>query len=189
MPAGAGTRDADLILGQGMVNSGWHAHKLTKPGEFLISDPEHGTPERNRAYLLTDAQRDHHVSGTRRCGPGRPPASRTCPPGCALHGPGTAPGRPGRPARWRWPAPARDGAVGRPGRRRPGGDLGRRSWKPRAAWPAGWVYHRLQAHAKAGRAVQVRRGYWRAARPPGTPQVVTDSDRPRECARASRLRA
>ncbi len=32
-------RDADLILGQGMMNSGWHAHKLTKPGEFLISDP------------------------------------------------------------------------------------------------------------------------------------------------------
>jgi hypothetical protein len=28
-----------------------------------------------------------------------------------------------------------------------------------------WVYYRLQAHATAGRAVQVRRGYWRAARP------------------------
>jgi len=30
-----------------------------------------------------------------------------------------------------------------------------------------WVYYRLQAHATAGRAIQVRRGYWRAARPPG----------------------
>ncbi|MGH3279637.1 MAG: FtsK/SpoIIIE domain-containing protein, partial [Trebonia sp.] len=39
-------RDADLILGQGSLNSGWHAHKLTQAGEFLISDPEHGTPER-----------------------------------------------------------------------------------------------------------------------------------------------
>ncbi len=39
-------RDADLILGQGMVNSGWHAHQLTQPGD----------------YLLTDAQRDHHVT-------------------------------------------------------------------------------------------------------------------------------
>ena len=29
-----------------------------------------------------------------------------------------------------------------------------------------WVYYRLQAHATAGRAVQVRRGYWRAIRPP-----------------------
>ena len=32
-----------------------------------------------------------------------------------------------------------------------------------------WVYHRLQAHARAGRAVQVRRGYWRAARPSDNP--------------------
>jgi hypothetical protein len=32
-----------------------------------------------------------------------------------------------------------------------------------------WVYYRLQAHATAGRAVQVRRGYWRAARPPDGP--------------------
>ena len=55
-------RDADLILGQGSVNSGWHAHKLTKPGEFLISDPEHAMPERNRAYLLTDVRRDYHAA-------------------------------------------------------------------------------------------------------------------------------
>src|SRR6202046_2078010 len=55
-------RDADLILGQGMGNSGWYAHKLTKPGEFLISDPEHTTPEPNRAYLLTAAQRARHGS-------------------------------------------------------------------------------------------------------------------------------
>jgi len=32
-----------------------------------------------------------------------------------------------------------------------------------------WVYYRLQAHATAGRAVQVRRGYWRAARPSDGP--------------------
>lgn len=32
-----------------------------------------------------------------------------------------------------------------------------------------WVYYRLQEHAQAGRAVQVRRGYWRAARPAGAP--------------------
>ncbi len=55
-------RDADLILGQGSVNSGWHAHKLTKPGEFLISGPEHAMPERNRAYLLTDTRRDYHAA-------------------------------------------------------------------------------------------------------------------------------
>ena len=32
-----------------------------------------------------------------------------------------------------------------------------------------WVYYRLQAHATAGRAVQVRRGYWRAVRPSDGP--------------------
>src|SRR5581483_4136632 len=29
-------RDTDLILCQGMANSGWHAYKLRQPGEFLI---------------------------------------------------------------------------------------------------------------------------------------------------------
>jgi hypothetical protein len=32
-----------------------------------------------------------------------------------------------------------------------------------------WVYYRLQEHAQTGRAVQVRRGYWRAARPGDDP--------------------
>ena len=57
-------RDADLILGQGSVTSGWHAHKLTKPGQFLISGPDHAMPERNRAYLPTDGRRDHHAAVT-----------------------------------------------------------------------------------------------------------------------------
>jgi S-DNA-T family DNA segregation ATPase FtsK/SpoIIIE len=37
-------RDVDLILGQGMLNAGWHAHTLNAPGKFLISSPEHDTP-------------------------------------------------------------------------------------------------------------------------------------------------
>ena len=44
----------DLILGQGMLTAGWHAHTLNAPGKFLISAPEHDTPRRARAYLLTD---------------------------------------------------------------------------------------------------------------------------------------
>ena len=32
-----------------------------------------------------------------------------------------------------------------------------------------WVYYRLQAHATADRAVQVRRGCWRAVRPSDGP--------------------
>ena len=47
-------RDVDLILGQGMLNAGWHAHTLNAPGKFLISSPEHDTPRRARAYLVTD---------------------------------------------------------------------------------------------------------------------------------------
>ncbi|WP_433462704.1 FtsK/SpoIIIE domain-containing protein [Spirillospora sp. CA-128828] len=48
-------KDVDLILGQGMLSAGWHAHILNAPGKFLLSAPEHDTPRRGRAYLLTDA--------------------------------------------------------------------------------------------------------------------------------------
>src|SRR5260370_15973104 len=37
-----------------MLAGGWQAHKLNAPGKFLISAPEHDTPKRARAYLLTD---------------------------------------------------------------------------------------------------------------------------------------
>jgi hypothetical protein len=47
-------RDVDLVLGQGMLNAGWNAHTLNAPGKFLISAPEHTTPKRARAYLVTD---------------------------------------------------------------------------------------------------------------------------------------
>jgi S-DNA-T family DNA segregation ATPase FtsK/SpoIIIE len=47
-------RDVDLVMGQGMLNAGWNAHTLNAPGKFLVSAPEHDTPSRARAYLLTD---------------------------------------------------------------------------------------------------------------------------------------
>jgi len=47
-------RDVDLVLGQGMLAAGWAAHALNAPGKFLISDPEHATSKRARAYLVTD---------------------------------------------------------------------------------------------------------------------------------------
>ncbi len=47
-------KDTDLVLGQGMLNAGWHPHTLNAPGKFLISAPEHDTPRRARGYLLTD---------------------------------------------------------------------------------------------------------------------------------------
>src|SRR3954469_23722595 len=47
-------RDVDLVLGQGMLSAGWNAHRLNAPGKFLISTPEHDTPKRARAFLITD---------------------------------------------------------------------------------------------------------------------------------------
>ena len=47
-------KDVNLVLGQGMLNAGWHAHTLNAPGKFLVSAPEHTTPRRARAYLVTD---------------------------------------------------------------------------------------------------------------------------------------
>jgi hypothetical protein len=37
-------KDVDLILGQGMLTAGWHAHTLNAPGKFLVSAQEHDTP-------------------------------------------------------------------------------------------------------------------------------------------------
>ena len=47
-------RDVDLILGQGMLRAGWDAHNLNASGKFFVSAPEHDTPKRARAYLVTD---------------------------------------------------------------------------------------------------------------------------------------
>jgi len=157
-------RDADLILGQGSVNSGWHAHKLTQPGEFLISDPEHAMPERHRAYLLTDARRDYHAA---RCAPERPrpaasqpdtPPTAPEPPHTAPDGPPQGDGHP-RPDTALWDALVDAGPEGvSVAELETACGMGRR-----------WVYYRLQAHATAGRAVQVRRGCWRAVRPSDGP--------------------
>jgi S-DNA-T family DNA segregation ATPase FtsK/SpoIIIE len=168
-------RDADLILGQGMVNSGWHAHKLAKPGEFLISGPEHAMPERNRAYLLNDARRDYHVS---QCAPMRPrlaasqpdtPLTAPEPPQTAPEGPPHGDDHP-RPETALWDALTDAGAEGvSVAELEAACGMGRR-----------WVYYRLQAHARSGRAVQVRRGYWREQRTDGPPPVPNRAGDPRD---------
>jgi S-DNA-T family DNA segregation ATPase FtsK/SpoIIIE len=160
-------RDTDLILGQGSLNSGWHAHKLTQPGEFLISDPEHGTPERNRAYLITDERRDQHAARYARP---HPVLSAPLPddPWTAPEPPQQAPDEPPRsddqnnrprPETALWDALVDAGPEGVSVT-----ELGAACGMARR-----WVYYRLQEHAQAGRAVQVRRGYWRAARPADGP--------------------
>ena len=149
-------RDVDLILGQGAFNAGWHAHQLTKPGEFLISDPEHRTPERHRAYLITDDQVARHAA---QCAPIRPAL-----PDAAQNAP-ESPQTRERPSQRGdgYPAPetvlwdalsdaSPDGVSV--------ADLAAACGRTQR-----WVYYRLREHAAAGRAVQVTRGYWRAARP------------------------
>ena len=158
-------RDVDLILGQGAFNAGWHAHQLTKPGEFLISDPEHGTPERHRAYLITDNQVAQHAA---RYAPARPvlpanepempqkaPGSRQAPEQPSARGSGYP-----TPETVLWDA--LNGAS-------PDGvsvaDLAAACGRTQR-----WVYYRLREHAATGRAVQVTRGYWRAERSADGPQ-------------------
>jgi S-DNA-T family DNA segregation ATPase FtsK/SpoIIIE len=164
-------RDTALILGQGWsIASGWQAHKLTRPGEFLISDPEHGTVERNRAYLLDDESRDQHAARYGHRQP-TPPAAVPDAPGAAPEplqdaagGPPCGDGDRPRPETALWDALADAGPEGVSV-----GELGAACGMARR-----WVYYRLNEHARARRAVQVRRGYWRAARPADGPPAELD---------------
>jgi len=47
-------RDVDLILDQGMLAAGWHAHTLDAPGKFYLLADGRTQPRRARAYLVTD---------------------------------------------------------------------------------------------------------------------------------------
>lgn len=46
-------RDVNLILGDGMLAAGWHAHTLNAPGKFYVSTREHRVPKPARAYYVT----------------------------------------------------------------------------------------------------------------------------------------
>ncbi len=152
-------RDADLVLGQGSYLAGWQPHTLTQPGSFLISDPEHTTPQRYRAYLITDDQITSHAAQH---------------PGPALAEPGAAQTAPGTPQHDEHdPCHAHD--QGRP--------EAALQAALRAAGPDGvtvpelvastgmgrtWIYERLREYAADGRAVQTIRGRWRATDAGGT---------------------
>jgi DNA segregation ATPase FtsK/SpoIIIE, S-DNA-T family len=152
-------RDVDLIMAQGAFNSGWHAHQLAKPGEFLISDPEHTTPERNRAYLITD---DVVTSHAAECAASRPQQDIpwTAPQlPQAIEPPSPAGGGSLRPETALWDALVDAGPEG----------VSVAELQAACGMRRRWVYYRLQAHARDGRAVQVARGRWRAVRPSDGP--------------------
>jgi S-DNA-T family DNA segregation ATPase FtsK/SpoIIIE len=154
-------RDVDLVLGQGMLTAGWQAHKLNAPGKFLISAPEHDTPRRARAYLLTDQAigqtAAEHASLRPELDevsllalserPQSPDAPRGEPRLDAEDGP--------EALLWAALCLARQDGV-------PTADL-----EAATGMSQRWVHYRLRALADAGRAAQVRRGYWRAANPDG----------------------
>lgn len=162
-------KDVDLVLGQGMLGAGWHAHTLNAPGKFLISAPEHDTPRRARAYLVSDravADTAARHTGT------RPPLDEV-----SLHAvEERAQTRPDTPAD-AVGASHKAGGRGSPGddRDSPGALL----WLALCVAPpegadiaelmnaSGMtrptLYRHLAEHSRAGRAVQVSRGRWRAA--------------------------
>jgi S-DNA-T family DNA segregation ATPase FtsK/SpoIIIE len=161
-------KDVDLILGQGMLAAGWQAHTLNAPGKFLVSDPEHPSPKRARAYLLTDqavtdtateyaGQRPELDDTSQRAiqtAPATPiddPPGETDPPGQAP--PGADPGSTeatADDALWLALCLAPD----------EGTDVAELLRVTRMSRPT--LYRRLADHAKAGRATQVSRGRWRA---------------------------
>jgi S-DNA-T family DNA segregation ATPase FtsK/SpoIIIE len=155
-------RDVDLILGQGSFAAGWHAHTLTKPGEFLISAPEFTTPERARGYLITDEQVTGHAARHARHAPG--PAGEA--PGPAL----TADPAPGHAVDRETGSGDADGPLGALWAALRGAPAeGLPVWVLMAACrkSRSWVYGRLAELAADGRAVQPRYGQWRAAGPHG----------------------
>jgi FtsK/SpoIIIE family len=167
-------KDVDLVLGQGMLSAGWQAHKLNAPGKFLISAPEHDTPRRARAYLLTDQtvadtaawhailRPDldeislHALDKPSGTSPPHPQETPTTGPGEDEDSPGSA----DNPEALLWAALslAPEQGISVP-------DLVDETGMSRR-----WVYYRLRALADTGQAVQTDHGTWRAAGP--------DSDAP-----------
>jgi DNA segregation ATPase FtsK/SpoIIIE-like protein len=150
-------RDADLILGQGRTAAGWHAHTLDAPGKFLISDPEHDTPRRARAYLISD--RDIARTATRHA------TDRTrLDPEPATHDTERAEGA-SEPSRLDRAADA-EAALWTALHDAPDAGLSVADLEQVTGMGRRWIYYRLRRHAQAGRAVQTARGRWRATHTP-----------------------
>jgi S-DNA-T family DNA segregation ATPase FtsK/SpoIIIE len=160
-------RDVDLILGQGMLAAGWQAHTLNAPGKFLISAPEHDTPRRARAYLVTDEAVTETAS---RHAPLRPrldevsrlameersdsPAyAATATPDAGAANSDETDSRDPDVLLWAALSRAPDEGL-------PVADL-----VAATGMSHRWVNYRLKALADVGRAVQIKRGVWRPTKP------------------------
>jgi biotin operon repressor len=154
-------KDVDLILGQGMLTAGWHAHTLNAPGKFLIAAAEHDTPRRARAYLITDQAVVETASRYAALRPSLDETSLQAIEGASA-GPPEADGSPEDEHRaggtdnapeailWAVLSLADDDGVTVP-------DLMEATGMSRP-----WIYLRLRELAEHGLAIQVSRGRWRA---------------------------
>ncbi|MFC4007961.1 cell division protein FtsK [Nonomuraea purpurea] len=164
-------RDVDLILGQGMLKAGWHAHRLDAPGKFLISAPEHDVPRRARTFLLDDEGVQRTAE---RHAPSRPQLDAVsaaaletradareplrAPEGVSESIAGTSP----RHARSNAPEDA-EGALIAALAAAPEAGASVADLMTATGMGKRWVYYRVRALVDQGRAVQVARGHWRAA--------------------------
>jgi hypothetical protein len=155
-------KDVDLILGQGMLTAGWHAHTLNAPGKFLIAAAEHDTPRRARAYLITDQAVADTANRYADLRPSLDEKSRQAIEGRPNSGPPEADGsahsenHPHRAAEppeailWAVLSLAADDGITVP-------DLIEATGMSRP-----WIYLRLRELAEHGQVIQVSRGRWRA---------------------------
>jgi S-DNA-T family DNA segregation ATPase FtsK/SpoIIIE len=164
-------KDVDLVLGQGMLNAGWHAHALNVPGKFLVSAPEHTTPKRARAYLVTD---DDVARTVAYYGPHRPqlddvshgalnlgPAVTEPMPWYLINNPQSDTDEPdATPDDYDTTTP--EGALWLALCTAPeeGADIAELMRLSGMTRPT--LYRHLAAHAREGQAIQVSRGRWRA---------------------------
>jgi hypothetical protein len=147
-------KDVDLILGQGMLAAGWHAHTLNAPGKFLISAPEHDTPRRARAYLVADE--DVQAAASYYAGH-RPTLDHV-----SLHG---MTERADMAALSPIPDPAHapEAVLWAVLSIAPGHGITVPELMDETGMSRPWVYQRLQELARTGHVTQVSRGRWRAA--------------------------
>jgi S-DNA-T family DNA segregation ATPase FtsK/SpoIIIE len=142
-------RDVDLVLGQGMLSAGWRADTLNAPGKFLISSPEHDTPRRARAYLVTDETVTETAARHTSLRPKLDEVSESAVL-VASDTPADSHAATAEDALW----------VALTNAPPEGADIGELMHVTTMSRPT--LYRHLAQLAKAGRAVQISRGRWRA---------------------------
>ena len=160
-------KDVDLVLGQGMLSAGWNAHSLNAPGKFLVSAPEHQTPSRARAYLVTDqavSDTANRFAAQRPCLDEVSRAALASPRNHAAASPDDLADDPDAP-----PSQAvtddREAALLTALSQAPEEGASVVALVAQTGMSRRWIYYRLHELAATGIVVQTIRGHWRLATP------------------------